>query len=35
LTEPDIEIFIEVRNDKAFIFTEKIKGPGGLPMGVS
>lgn len=34
LTEPDIEIFIEVRNDKAFIFTDKIKGPGGLPKGV-
>ena len=35
LTAPDIEIFVEVRNDKAFIFTEKIKGPGGLPLRVS
>jgi thiamine biosynthesis protein ThiI len=33
LTNPDVEIFIEVRNDKAFIFCEKISGPGGLPLG--
>jgi thiamine biosynthesis protein ThiI len=33
LTHPDIEIFIEVRNKKAFVFTEKISGTGGLPLG--
>ena len=33
LTKPDFELFIEIRNDKAFIFTEKIKGPGGMPLG--
>ena len=31
LSSPDIEIFIEIRDDKSFIFTEKIPGPGGLP----
>ena len=33
LTSPDFELFIEVREDKSFIFTEKIVGPGGLPLG--
>jgi thiamine biosynthesis protein ThiI len=33
LTNPDIELFIEVRNKKAFLFTEKIRGVGGLPRG--
>jgi thiamine biosynthesis protein ThiI len=33
LTHPDIEIFIEIRNKKAFIFTTKISGPSGLPVG--
>ncbi len=33
LTNPDVEIFIEVRDDDTFIFHEKIQGPGGLPVG--
>jgi len=33
LTNPDFELFIEIRNDKAFLFTEKIYGTGGLPLG--
>ena len=33
LTNPDLTIFIEIRDDKAFIFHEKVKGPGGLPLG--
>ncbi|WP_054843500.1 tRNA uracil 4-sulfurtransferase ThiI [Vulcanisaeta souniana] len=33
LERPDIELFIEVRNDKAYLFTEVINGPGGLPLG--
>ena len=33
LTNPDIEIFIEIRDKYAYIFTEKILGPGGLPLG--
>jgi len=33
LTNPDFELFIEIRNEKAFLFTEKIKGYGGMPIG--
>jgi thiamine biosynthesis protein ThiI len=33
LTDPDIELFIEIRGDQAFIFVEKIEGPGGMPQG--
>ena len=33
LTNPDLTIFVEVRQDDTFIFHEKISGPGGLPLG--
>ena len=33
LDNPDVEIFVEVRQEKAYVFTESIKGVGGLPMG--
>lgn len=33
LSNPDFEIFLEVREDETYIFHEKIKGPGGLPIG--
>jgi len=33
LTNPDFELYIEIRNDKAFLFIEKIKGYGGMPIG--
>lgn len=33
LSNPDLEVFLEVRDDKTYIFHEKIKGPGGLPLG--
>ncbi len=33
LTIPDHEIFIEIRGKKAFLFTEKHRGIGGLPVG--
>jgi thiamine biosynthesis protein ThiI len=33
LTKPDFEIYIEVRHNRAFVFCEKIQGPGGFPMG--
>lgn len=35
LENPDITIFIEIVEKYCFIFTEKIKGQGGLPIGVS
>jgi thiamine biosynthesis protein ThiI len=33
LTEPDVEIFVEVRDRNAYIYHEVIKGVGGLPLG--
>ncbi|EMR73738.1 thiamine biosynthesis ATP pyrophosphatase [Thermoplasmatales archaeon SCGC AB-539-N05] len=33
LTKPDFELFIEVRDENAYIFTEKIRGTGGMPLG--
>lgn len=33
LDEPDVEIFVEIRQEKAYVFTESVKGVGGLPMG--
>jgi len=33
LDEPDVEISVEVREKKAFIFVERYSGPGGLPLG--
>ncbi|WP_405314878.1 tRNA uracil 4-sulfurtransferase ThiI [Methanobrevibacter sp.] len=33
LTNPDLTIFVEIRENKAFIYHEKIRGPGGLPLG--
>lgn len=34
MAKPDVEVFIEVRQDEALFFSERIKGPGGLPLGV-
>ncbi|MDR2829923.1 MAG: tRNA 4-thiouridine(8) synthase ThiI [Methanobrevibacter sp.] len=33
LTNPYITIFLEIRGDDTYIFHEKIKGAGGLPLG--
>jgi len=33
LEEPDVEIFVEVRQKKAFTFIGRTLGPGGLPLG--
>lgn len=33
LTHPDFKLFIEIRNENAYFFTEKISGAGGLPLG--
>lgn len=32
LNNPDIELFIEIRDENAYLFTQKIKGVGGLPL---
>jgi len=33
LTNPKLEIYLEIRENETYIFHEKIKGPGGLPLG--
>lgn len=33
LTRPDVTFFVEVREKKAYLFSEYFPGPGGLPMG--
>lgn len=33
LSNPDFKIYVEVRDDKTYIFHEKIAGLGGLPIG--
>ncbi len=35
LTKPDLTIFVEVGEKNAFLYAEKIKGIGGLPVGTS
>lgn len=33
LDDPDVEVHVEVRNARAYVFTEFIQAPGGLPRG--
>lgn len=33
LTDPELEIFVEAREKKVLVFTEVVKGVGGLPLG--
>ncbi|MFA5771486.1 MAG: THUMP domain-containing protein [Thermoplasmata archaeon] len=33
LTNPDVEIFVEIRNNKAYLFSEKVQCAGGMPVG--
>ena len=33
LNNPDFELFLEIRDHLTYVFTEKIPGPGGLPVG--
>ena len=35
LTNPHLTLFIEITHSGALVFTEKKRGPGGLPVGVS
>ncbi|HUF11536.1 MAG TPA: tRNA uracil 4-sulfurtransferase ThiI [Longimicrobiales bacterium] len=34
LRHPDVTVHVEVREDEAFLFAERLDGPGGLPLGV-
>lgn len=33
LDEPDIEIFVEVREKRAYLYSSVLSGPGGMPLG--
>lgn len=33
LDRPEIEVFVEIRDDAARLFSERVPGPGGLPLG--
>ncbi len=33
LKSPDIELFVEARGNETYIYSQKFKGPGGLPLG--
>ncbi|MEM0492384.1 MAG: THUMP domain-containing protein [Candidatus Thermoplasmatota archaeon] len=33
LSRPDVELFIEIRDKHAYLFFDKIRGPGGYPLG--
>lgn len=33
LTNPELTIYVEIRENETFIYHEKIDGPGGLPLG--
>jgi tRNA uracil 4-sulfurtransferase len=34
LSHPDVTIFVEARDDVAYLFSERLPGAGGLPLGV-
>lgn len=34
LDAPEVEVFVEVRGEAAYLFSEKVPGAGGLPLGV-
>ncbi|MET1101407.1 MAG: tRNA uracil 4-sulfurtransferase ThiI [Pyrodictiaceae archaeon] len=34
LDEPEVEVHVEVRGDKAYIYKDLVRGPDGLPIGV-
>ena len=33
LHRPDVTVHVEVRNNRAYVFSDHVPGPGGLPMG--
>ncbi|MFH1237675.1 MAG: tRNA uracil 4-sulfurtransferase ThiI, partial [Candidatus Aenigmatarchaeota archaeon] len=35
LSNPDVTIFVELRKGMAYVYSEKVKGAGGLPYGVT
>ncbi len=35
LSSPETELFVDIISDRVLLYTEKVKGPGGLPVGVT
>jgi adenylyl- and sulfurtransferase ThiI len=35
LTRPDLELFVEVRGPRTYLYFDRTAGPGGLPLGVA
>lgn len=35
LTEPDVTVFVELRDKAAYVYVDQVDGPGGLPVGAS
>lgn len=35
LSRPDVELFAEVRGPRAYLYSDRHEGPGGLPLGVA
>ena len=35
LTHPDVELFVEVRGPRTYLYFDRFAGPGGLPLGVA
>lgn len=35
LEEPDVELFVEVRGPRTYLYRDRASGPGGLPLGVA
>jgi len=35
LNKPGVEVFVEVRDDNSYVYTEKIQAAGGLPLGTA
>jgi adenylyl- and sulfurtransferase ThiI len=33
LTKPECEVFVDIRGERAYLFTERLDGPGGIPAG--
>jgi len=34
LDDPEVEVRVEVRDERAYLFSERVRGAGGLPLGV-
>ena len=35
LTHPQVELFVEVRGPRTYLYFDRLSGPGGLPLGVA